>query len=76
MSDYGEITALRRLCMERGMSRRQLAIKAGLALQTVYSTDSGQVPSGQTVQKLADALEMTPAELVAVLFPLPEAATA
>lgn len=76
MSQYGGITPLRRLCMERGISRRQLALNAGLAVQTVYSVDGGQIPAGQTITKLAAALEMTPADLVDVLFPATDKAAA
>lgn len=64
----GTITPLRRLCMTRGMSRRQVALKAGLTPQTLYSMETGQIPSGKTITKLAEALEITPAELVDALF--------
>lgn len=68
----GTITPLRRLCLERGTSRRQLALKAGLSLPTVYGIEGGRVPSGTTIQKLALALDMAPAELVAALYPQPQ----
>lgn len=67
----GRMTPLRRLCLERGISRSDLAGKAGVSRATVYNLEGGQIPSGQTITKLASALDIAPAELVAALFPQP-----
>jgi hypothetical protein len=45
----------------RGLSRQELADKAGVALRTVFNLESGErQPRGKTLRKLLEALERTP----------------
>ena len=57
---------LRRVRDERLLSQRELAEKAGLSPTTILKLEDGRVedPHPRTVRKLAEALEVDPAELV------------
>ena len=66
MSSLGTMTPLRRLCLDRGISRRRAAAEAGLAHQTVYNLEAGQW-SEATLAKLAPVFGMTSAELFEAL---------
>lgn len=67
MTGLGAMTPLRRICLSKGVSRRQLAEKAGLSRQTLYNIEAGQGFSDETIFKLADALEMDAVELAETL---------
>ena len=57
---------LRRIRDRRLLSQRELAGRAGLSPTTILKLESGRVdePHPRTIRKLADALEVDPAELV------------
>jgi HTH-type transcriptional regulator, competence development regulator len=57
---------LRKLRDMRLLSQRELAERAGLSPTTILKLESGRVdePHPRTIRKLADALEVDPAELV------------
>jgi transcriptional regulator with XRE-family HTH domain len=57
---------LRRVRDERLLSQRELAEKAGLSPTTILKLEADRVddPHPRTVRKLAQALEVDPAELV------------
>lgn len=57
---------LRRLREERGLSQRGLARVSGLTAQAISLIESGQRPNMKikTVEKLAEALGIRPAEVV------------
>ena len=57
---------LRRVRDRRLLSQRELAERAGLSPTTILKLESGRVeePHPRTIRKLADALEVDPAELV------------
>jgi len=57
---------LRRLRELRALSQRELAARAKLSVTTVNRIETGQrKPMPKTVRKLAEALEVTPEELLA-----------
>jgi transcriptional regulator with XRE-family HTH domain len=62
VSGLGEMTPLRRLCIEKGITRRTAAARAGLNHQTVYNLEAGKW-SEATLAKLAPVFDMTPLEL-------------
>jgi transcriptional regulator with XRE-family HTH domain len=63
MSQIG--TRLRTLRIERGLAQEEVARRAGVALNTVVRAELGRVtPSTATVLKLAEALEVSAAELL------------
>jgi transcriptional regulator with XRE-family HTH domain len=56
--------AVRRLRAQRYLSQAELAAKAGLSRTTIARIEAGEiVPYPRTVRKLAEALEVGPAEL-------------
>ena len=57
---------LRKVRDMRLLSQRELAERAGLSPTTILKLESGRVdePHPRTIRKLADALEVDPAELV------------
>ena len=57
---------LRKVRGKRLLSQRELAERAGLSPTTILKLESGRVdePHPRTIRKLADALEVDPAELV------------
>ena len=57
---------LRKVRNKRLLSQRELAERAGLSPTTILKLESGRVdePHPRTIRKLADALEVDPAELV------------
>jgi transcriptional regulator with XRE-family HTH domain len=57
---------LRKVRDRRLLSQRELAERAGLSPTTILKLESGRVdePHPRTIRKLADALEVDPAELV------------
>lgn len=58
--------AIKRLRIERKLTQEDLAYKAGVTTGTLSRTESGETsPSWRTVQKLAKALDMSAADLVA-----------
>lgn len=58
------MTELERIRMEKRMTRRALAEKAGLAYATVYQIETGLRSIGdEALFKLADALDVEPLEL-------------
>lgn len=65
------ISPLRAARDRRGMSREELAFKAGVSLKTIERLEAGQVePRRATQRVIADVLECDPA----VLWPVEEAA--
>jgi transcriptional regulator with XRE-family HTH domain len=58
--------SLRKVRDKRLLSQRELAERAGLSPTTILKLESGRVdePHPRTIRKLADALEVDPAELV------------
>jgi transcriptional regulator with XRE-family HTH domain len=57
---------VRRLRELRALSQRELAARAKLSVTTVNRIETGQRrPIPKTVRKLAEALEVTPEELLA-----------
>ncbi len=58
--------AIKRLRIERGESQEDLSHKAGITTGTLSRTESGNTsPRWRTVQSIAAALNVSPAELVA-----------
>jgi len=58
-------TNLRRLRELRALSQRELAARANLSVTTVNQIEGGQrKPMPRTVRKLAQALEVSPEELL------------
>jgi transcriptional regulator with XRE-family HTH domain len=57
---------LRKVRDMRLLSQRELAERAGLSPTTILKLESGRVdePHPSTIRKLADALEVDPAELI------------
>ena len=56
---------IRRLRELHALSQRELAAKAGLSLTTVNHIETGQhKPMPRTVRKLAEALGVTPEEIM------------
>lgn len=52
---------------ERGLTQKQLAVKAGVALKTVISWETGvRTPSPANLHQLARALALDPADLLTV----------
>ncbi len=57
---------VRRLRVLRALSQRELAVRAKLSVTTVNRIETGQrKPMPRTVRKLAEALGVTPEELLA-----------
>ena len=57
----------RELRKARGLTREELAKKADIYVQTVYNVEHGKYfPRWTTIQLLADALEVTPKELMMI----------
>ena len=59
-------TKLRRLTRERAWSIRELAQRAGVSTDTIYSLEHGRREWAwpRTVRKLAEALEVEPKDLM------------
>ena len=59
-------TKLRRLRRERAWSIRELAQRAGVSTETIYSLEHGRREWAwpRTIRKLAEALEVEPKELI------------
>ncbi len=57
---------LRRVRDKRLLSQRELAERADLSPTTILKLESGRIdePHPRTIRKLADALEVDPAELI------------
>lgn len=67
---YYSVPSLQPLREERGMSRAKLADLASMTRVTIYHIESGKhLATVDTVYRLAEALEVTPMDLV---LPLPE----
>ena len=54
----------RLLRFEAGLTKSELAARAGLSRKTIAELENGREPTGPTVKKLADAYGKTVAELV------------
>lgn len=64
MTGLGAMTPLRRLCVERRITRAQLATEAGISLRQIYNIDSKvSRPTEATLFALAKVLEIEPIEL-------------
>jgi transcriptional regulator with XRE-family HTH domain len=62
-----KITPLRIIRESRGLSRRELARRAGVPLSNVYLIEDGlSDPRASTLLKLAGALKVTPNHLLGV----------
>jgi transcriptional regulator with XRE-family HTH domain len=48
----------------KGWTQRQLADRVGCSTQIVCLWESGKIPSRKYLQKVADALEVTPLQIV------------
>ena len=58
--------SIRRLRELRALSQRELAARAGLSVTTVNRIETRQrKPMPRTIRKLAEALDVTPEELLA-----------
>ncbi|MFI4991654.1 MAG: helix-turn-helix domain-containing protein [Solirubrobacterales bacterium] len=58
--------AIKRLRVERNLTQEDLAHKAGITTGTLSRTETGETsPSWRTVKSIAEALDMSAAELVA-----------
>lgn len=57
------LSPTRRLRMERGLTREQLAVRAGVSSSTVYLVERAGILSPSTASKLAAALGVDPVEL-------------
>jgi transcriptional regulator with XRE-family HTH domain len=58
--------AIKRLRVERNLTQEDLAHKAEITTGTLSRTETGETsPSWRTVKSIAEALDMSPAELVA-----------
>ena len=57
---------IKELCKEKGITLNQLAEKIGISQPSISGIATGkQKPAFYTLEKMADALEVTPAELFA-----------
>ena len=57
---------IKELCKEKGITLNQLAEKIGISQPSISGIATGkQKPAFDTLEKMADALEVTPAELFA-----------
>ena len=57
---------IKELCKEKGITLNQLAEKIGISQPSISGIATGkQKPAFHTLEKMADALEVTPAELFA-----------
>ena len=57
---------IKELCKEKGMTLNQLAEKIGLSQPSISGIATGkQKPAFDTLERLAEALEVSPAELFA-----------
>lgn len=57
---------IKELCREKGMTLNQLAEKIGISQPSISGISTGkQKPSFDTLEKLAEALNVSPAELFA-----------
>ena len=55
---------IKELCKEKGITLNQLAEKIGISQPSISGIATGkQKPAFDTLEKMADALEVTPAEL-------------
>lgn len=63
-----EMVPLRRIRTERGLSRHQLCMKTDISIRNIEVYEQGKVDlenvAYKTVKTLADALDVTPEELV------------
>ena len=56
---------IKELCKEKGITLNQLAEKIGISQPSISGIATGkQKPAFDTLEKMADALEVTPAELL------------
>ena len=57
----GLMTPLRRLCIQQGISRTELAKRIGVTRQAIYNLDQGiHGASDKTILRLAEALGVEP----------------
>ena len=57
---------IKELCKEKGITLNQLAEKIGISQPSISGIATGkQKPAFDTLEKMADALEVTPADLFA-----------
>lgn len=62
------MNTVRRLRIDKGLSPRALGVKAGVSHETIRQIESGAAePQAATLKKLADALDVTPTDLLADL---------
>lgn len=60
-----ELPGLRQARARQGLSMEELKERTGIAVSTISELESGhRGAQGRTVRKLADALKVTPADLV------------
>ena len=59
-----ELPGLRYWRDRRLLSMRELAEKAGVGYVTIFRLEHGKTATGRTVRKLAEALQVTPDDLL------------
>lgn len=63
----GLLTPLRLLCLQHGMTRRQVAELAGISVRTLYNIEGGHPIADETIVAIAAALGEPPIYVVNVL---------
>ncbi len=61
------MNAVERLRMDKGLTQREVARRAGVSRLTVIRAEAGAMPTGPTAKRLAGVFDMTGSELVDLL---------
>ena len=54
--------------LEKGLTQRELAKRAGLGIITIFNIENGKMLRPSNIPKLAEAYGLSTAELVQILF--------
>jgi transcriptional regulator with XRE-family HTH domain len=54
--------------LQKGLTQVELAKKAGVSYQVIYSVEKSGFPQPRNIPKLAEAYGLTPAEFTTILF--------